>query len=64
MEESEMGRVYSTHGRDDESLQNFGRKNLNERDHLEDLSVDGKIILEWILGNRVERCGMAASGSG
>jgi hypothetical protein len=23
---------------------------LNGRDHKEDLSVDGKIILEWILG--------------
>jgi hypothetical protein len=22
---------------------------LRERDHLEDISVDGKIILEWIL---------------
>jgi len=45
-----MGRVYSTHGRDDESLQNFGRKNLNERDHLEDLSIDETITLERILG--------------
>jgi hypothetical protein len=25
-------------------------KNLKERVHLEDLSIGGKIILEWILG--------------
>jgi hypothetical protein len=23
-------------------------KNLNRRDHLEDLGVDGRIILEWM----------------
>jgi hypothetical protein len=34
------------------------------RDHLEDLGVDGKIILECILGNRVGRCGLDSSGSG
>jgi hypothetical protein len=25
-------------------------RNLLERDHLQDLSMDGKVILEWILG--------------
>jgi len=25
-------------------------RNLKERDHAEDLGVDGRIILEWILG--------------
>jgi hypothetical protein len=28
----------------------FWFENLKERDHLEDLGVDGNIILEWILG--------------
>jgi hypothetical protein len=29
--------------------QNFGRKNLKERDHLENLSTE-RMILKWILG--------------
>jgi hypothetical protein len=28
----------------------FWFENLKGRDHLEDLGMDGKIILEWILG--------------
>jgi len=28
---------------------NIGQKNLKGRDHSENLSVDGRIILEWIL---------------
>jgi hypothetical protein len=35
------------------------------RDHSGDLGVDGKMILELILGKSgVGRCGLAASGSG
>jgi hypothetical protein len=40
-------------------------ENLNGRHHSEDLGVDGRIILEWILGkNRLGRCDLDASGSG
>jgi len=39
----------STHGRDEKCVQNFSRKNLKERDYLEGLGVDMKIILERIL---------------
>jgi hypothetical protein len=28
----------------------FQLENLNGRDHFEDLGIDGRIILEWILG--------------
>jgi hypothetical protein len=32
------------------SLQNFGfQKSEGKRDHLEDLGVDGRIMLKWIL---------------
>jgi hypothetical protein len=34
-------------GSDEKCLQNFSQKG---RDHAEDLGVDGRIILEWILG--------------
>jgi hypothetical protein len=29
--------------------------------HSEELDIDGRIILEWILGNRVGKCGLDAS---
>jgi hypothetical protein len=35
-------------------------ENLKGRDHLEDVGVDGKIILEWILR---KQCGNESSGS-
>jgi hypothetical protein len=34
------------------------------RDHSEDLGVDGRIILKWMLRNMVGECGMDSSGSG
>jgi hypothetical protein len=33
----------------------FWRGNLKERDQLDDLDIDGRIILEWILKKFVER---------
>jgi hypothetical protein len=36
-------------------------ENLNGRACSEDLGVDGWIVLEWIYGNRVGRCGLGAS---
>jgi hypothetical protein len=42
----------------------FWLGNLKGRDHSKDPGIDRRIILEWILGNRVGRCGLEASGSG
>jgi hypothetical protein len=33
-------------------------ENLKGRDHSEVLGIDGKIILEWILGEKCGRCGL------
>jgi hypothetical protein len=44
-----MGGIWSTHGKD-EIHTIFWLENLKGRDHLEDLDVERKIILEWILG--------------
>jgi len=38
----------SAYGRGERFLQDFGRKNLRERDYLEDSDVDGRITLRWI----------------
>jgi hypothetical protein len=42
----------------------FWFESLNGKGHSENLGVDGKIILEWILGNRVVRWGLDSRGSG
>jgi len=42
----------------------FRLENLNGTDHSEDVGVDVRIILEWILGKWVGRCGLDAAGSG
>jgi hypothetical protein len=42
----------------------FWVENVKGRDHLEDLSMDGKIILEWILGKWAGRVWTGCIGSG
>jgi hypothetical protein len=37
--------------RGEKFIQYFGQKTLNGTDHLEDIGIDGVIILEWILRN-------------
>jgi hypothetical protein len=44
-----MGGTCSTHGEMRNSY-NFFSENLTGIDHVEDLGIDGRIILEWILG--------------
>jgi hypothetical protein len=46
-------------------VEKFRLENLNKRDHLEDIHVDGKTILKSFLEkNWVGRCGMDSSSSG
>jgi hypothetical protein len=45
-----MGGAFSTHRKRREMLTKFWSENLKGRDHLEDLGVGGRIILEGILG--------------
>jgi len=41
-----MGAVCGTCGREERYAQGFGGGNLRERDHLQDLRLDGRIILK------------------
>jgi hypothetical protein len=41
-----MGGSCSTYGGKKRRVQNFGEKNLMERDHLENISIYGRIILK------------------
>jgi hypothetical protein len=48
VKEDKMGGACSTH-RDWEMHTKLWSKNLKGRDHMENLGVDEKVILEWIL---------------
>jgi hypothetical protein len=38
--------------------------NLYGRDQLEDIGIDWRIKVEWMLGNRVGNCGLDSCGLG
>jgi hypothetical protein len=44
--------------------QNFLVENLKERGHFEELKVNVRIILKWILRNRIGGCAFGSSDSG
>jgi hypothetical protein len=54
MKEDEVGKGCSMHWRDDICLQNFA-ETLKGKDHSEGLDVDGKIIVDWMLGKYGEK---------
>jgi hypothetical protein len=58
-----VGRACSTYGRDEKGIHNLSG-NLKGRVHLVELGVNGKIILQWILGKEGGMYGLHASGSG
>jgi hypothetical protein len=45
---NDMGWACGTYGSQERSIQGFCRGDIRERDHLEDLDVDGRIILSLI----------------
>jgi hypothetical protein len=47
--EDEIGEACSTHG-GDKNAYKISSESLKRTDHSEDQGVDGRIILEWILG--------------
>jgi hypothetical protein len=53
-----MGGAYNTNGRNERCTQFFFfLENLKERDNLEDLAANGRIILRYILRKLGERLG-------
>jgi hypothetical protein len=48
---NEIGGACSAYVRQEKCIQRFWWGNLRVTDHLEDRSIDGRIIFRWILGN-------------
>jgi hypothetical protein len=46
IKEDEMGRTCGMHGSEQKSIWDFER-NSHAKDHLKDLGIDGRIILQW-----------------
>jgi hypothetical protein len=46
-----MGEECGTYGRQYRCIQDFGRGDLMEREHFEDLGLDGRIILKMFFKN-------------
>jgi len=46
VEKNEMGEACSMYGEEERCVQGFGRKTWGKKKHLEDMGVDGRIILK------------------
>jgi hypothetical protein len=57
-----VGGTCGTHGR--EQCTGFWWDSSEERDHMEDQGIDGRIGSEWILERLAEECGVDLDGSG
>jgi hypothetical protein len=44
--ENEMSRVFGVNGREETCIHSFGGETPREGDHMDDLGVDGRIILK------------------
>jgi hypothetical protein len=64
MKEDEISGTCGTHRTAEKCIQNFGQENLKGRDHMEDIGIDVKIILEWILWKYDGKLWTDSSGSG
>ena len=58
IEKNEMGGACSAYLGGGEVCTGFWWGNLRERDHLENLGVDGRVILKWIIKKCVCGCGL------
>jgi hypothetical protein len=57
--EVKMGGTCSTHGRNQETQIKYWSENLKGKDHLEDLGIDERKLLKWILK---KECGRILTG--
>ena len=53
IKEDEMGGALGRHGTEEKLIQSLAGK-MKERNHLEDLDIDRRIILQWILKKKNE----------